>query len=235
MTEPFPSEPIDWEEEEDRIAPRYLEAGDPTGWFEELYAAGASGRTTMPFDRYQPHPLLAQWAQTRRLDGSCRRAIVVGCGLGADAEYIARLGFDTTAFDISETAIEIARQRHPDSPVAYLAADLLNTPHEWIRAFDLVIEIITVQALPDPPRQQAIANISRLVADQGTLLVIAAIHDENRSEPPPPWPLRRDEVEAFATDALSLVTLETAAMPGTLDSKRWRAQFHRNEPPPKYC
>ncbi len=39
-----PGELIGWEEEEERLAFQALAAGDATGWFEELYAAGASGR-----------------------------------------------------------------------------------------------------------------------------------------------------------------------------------------------
>jgi hypothetical protein len=64
--------------------------------------------------------------------------VVVGCGLGADAEFVARHGFATTAFDISATAVRTAQQRYPTSPVDYRTADL----------FDLVVEIINVQALP---------------------------------------------------------------------------------------
>ena len=228
MSEPSaPDGPIDWEEEEDRVASKYLAAGDPTGWFEELYAAGKSGRITMPFDRKQPHPLLVEWAEQHRLKGAGKNAIVVGCGLGADAEYIASRAFQTTAFDISESAIQLARERHPQSRVDYLAADLLDPPRAWQRAFDLVVEIITVQALPDPPRRQAITNISRLVGEAGKLLVIAAIHnDSHPCEPSPPWPLGRDEVEAFASDGLTLTNLEAAAMPDSQD-KRWRAELQR--------
>ena len=42
---------IDCDEEEARLASQSLAAGDPTGWFEQLYAAGESGHSTMPFDR----------------------------------------------------------------------------------------------------------------------------------------------------------------------------------------
>ena len=55
----------------------------------------------------------------------------------------------------------------------YLVADLLNPPADWLHAFDLVVEIISVQALPDPSRRQAIINVGRLVAPAGTLLVVA--------------------------------------------------------------
>jgi hypothetical protein len=61
-----------------------------------LYAAGAAGRVTMPWSRTDPHPLLVQWAHRARLTGAGRTAVVVGCALGADAEFVAGLGFTPT-------------------------------------------------------------------------------------------------------------------------------------------
>jgi hypothetical protein len=150
MTKPPAHVPIDWEEEEERVAAQSLAAGDPTGWFEQLYAAGESGRVTMPWNRAEPHPLLVEWSENRQLTGGGQRALAVGCGLGADAESITSRGFDTVGFDISDTAIRIARQRHPGTSVRYVAADLLDPPPQWRCGFDLVVEIITVQALPRP-------------------------------------------------------------------------------------
>ena len=150
-----------WDEQGDRLAARSIAAGDPTGWFDRLYAAGVAGEVPMPWDREVPHPLLVQWAQARGLSGAGRRTIVVGCGLGADAEYVAGLGYDTVAFDVAETAVRVARQRHPGTTVRYVTADLLDLPAARVRAFDLVVEVITVQALPDPPRRTAIINVGR--------------------------------------------------------------------------
>jgi SAM-dependent methyltransferase len=216
------------EEEEARLASASLAAGDPTSWFDHLYAAGARGQVPVPWSRREPHPLLAEWAGARDLSGAGKRAVVVGCALGADAEYVAALGFDTTGFDISGTAIRLARQRFPGSAVRYVVADLLDYPQAWLRAYDLVIEIITVQALPDPPRRQAITNVSRLVAPGGTLLAIAAVHDDTAPAATlPPWPLRRDEVEAFGADGLIPARIEITATPGQPDDHRWLAEFRR--------
>jgi hypothetical protein len=77
--------------------------------------------------------------------------------------------------------------------VRYVVADLLNYPQAWLRAYDLVIEIITLQALPDPHRRRAIANVSRLVGPGGTLLAIAAVHhDDTPDTPLPPTAASRD-------------------------------------------
>ena len=87
--------------------------------------------------------------------------------------------------------------------------------------------LITVQALPDPPRRQAIANVSSLVAHRGTLFVVAAVDGETEVAAPPPWPLRRDEIEAFATDGVVAVSVELAPMPGDEGVRRWRAELTR--------
>ncbi len=172
------------EDEEARLASASLATGDPTGWFDRLYAAGAAGRVPLPWSRREPHPLLTEWAQRHDLADQGKRAIVPGCGLGADAEYLAGLGFATTAFDISPTAIRLARHRHPGTSVEYVTADLLHLPRPWLRAFDLVAEIITVQALPRAVRQQATTSVARLTAPGGTLLVIAAVHDSTANRSP---------------------------------------------------
>src|SRR4051794_34606936 len=157
-------------------APRAADAlagGDATGWFEPLYAAADAADGAPPWNSAAPRALLAQWTARRGVRGEGRRAVVVGCGLGADAEHVAGLGFATVAFDLSATAIRRARELHPGSPVDYVVADLLALPDRWRGAFDLVVECWTVQALPDPPRGAAIAAIAGLVAPGGTLIVVA--------------------------------------------------------------
>lgn len=204
-----------------RLAAESLAERDPTGWFERLYAAAEQGEAEVPWDRGGPHPLLAEWAQERQLDGAGKRALVVGSGLGNDAELVARLGFDTVAFDISPTAVRAARRRFPDSPVDYVVADLLDPPAAWRAAFDLVVESITVQSLPDPPRAEAIANVAQTVGPSGTLLVIAAARDADDHVDGPPWPLTRPELDAFATGGLRPVRIEQVE--GA--ARRWRAEF----------
>jgi pimeloyl-ACP methyl ester carboxylesterase/SAM-dependent methyltransferase len=221
-----------WDDQAGRVAARSLTAGNPTGWFNEIYSAAAAGEVAMPWDRTQPYPLLVEWAENR--SGAGRRGVVVGCGLGADAEFLAGKGFRMVAFDIAETAVRVARERHPESTVDYRVADLLDPPDEFIDGFDLVVEIFTVQALPDPPRPQAIANVGRLVAPGGTLLVIefttvrsepaSGANSTDQPEAGPPWPLSRAEIDSFAGAGLAAVNVEQIPQP---TGYRWRAEFRR--------
>ena len=156
--------------------------------------------------------------------------MVVGCGLGADAEHVAALGFATTAFDLSPTAIRLARERHAGSPVDYVVADLLALPGAWRRAFDLVVECWTVQALPDPPRGAAIAAISDLVAPGGTLIVVAHARTGDGPDDPaagPPWPQPRATIDAFATGGVDLVDTRLVCDPERGGAPGWRAEYRR--------
>ena len=212
----------DWDERADELSAEAIGSGEPTAWFDRLYAEGAAGDVSLPWDRTEPQVLLREWVEREGIDGTGKRAIVVGCGLGADAAYLAGLGFATTGFDISETAVALATERTAGTGVDLQAADLLDLPVAWLGAFDLVVEIFTVQALPDPPRAEAIEAVAGLVAPGGTLLAIAFRYDG--SEPAdvgPPFPLTRETMEALATDGLELTRLEELPEP------RWRAEYRR--------
>ncbi len=113
------------------------------------------------------------------LAGHGRRALIVGCGLGDDAEELAARDFQVTAFDVSVAAIDWCRRRFPNSEVDYEAADLLDPPQAWHGAFDLVVEIYTLQVLPPELRAKAMANLASFVARGGTLLVVARGREED--------------------------------------------------------
>ncbi|MEU7144826.1 class I SAM-dependent methyltransferase [Nocardia sp. NPDC046473] len=210
-----------------RLATDSLTQGDPTGWFERLYVAAADGTAVVPWDADEPNALLVDWLERHERANDGMRAIMVGCGLGRDAEHLGKLGFETTAFDVAETAIRTARERFPHSPVNYVVADLLEPPAEWTGAFDVVVESITVQSLPVSLRAVATANVARMVAPGGELVVIANIREEGAEVDGPPWPLTRSEIDAFAIDDLQPIRVEQVSPAGRPGFTRWRAVFQR--------
>lgn len=214
-----------------RLARESLAGNDPTGWFERLYSAAEDGQAVVPWDRGTANSLLADWTATACPDGTGKRALVVGAGTGWDAELISDRGYDTTAFDISPTAIETARRNHPDSRAHYVTADLLAPPSEWHRAFDLVVEIYTVQALPIPVQPVAITQVTELVAPGGTLLVIAAARPDDQPDADiegPPWPLTRAAIDSFTAPDLHLIQLSESPSPADPTVLRWRAEYLRD-------
>ena len=212
----------DWDLRADELAGEAIGRGEPTAWFDRLYAEGRSGEISMPWDRDEPNPQLAQWAESVGLDGAGSSAVVVGCGMGADAEFLAARGFDTTGFDIAPAAIAEVRRRRPDSPVDYRVEDLLALSPDLVGRFDLVAEIFTLQALPDPPRPEAARAVVGLVRPGGRLVAVAFRADgPDSSDQGPPFALGRDFMESLGAGALGLQRLDEA------DGPRWLAEYHR--------
>jgi SAM-dependent methyltransferase len=208
------------------LSAEFIAAGDPTGWFEKLYVEGESGASVVPWVQGCPNPSLIEWGS--RLDGAGRRALVVGCGTGEDAEYLQGLGFQATGFDLAPTAIARAKHQHAGSGVEYHVANLLELPDAWTRAFDLVFEAYTVQPLFGKVRARALRALAKPVAPGGTLLVVAfATAEENPVRDPAmmPWPLTRDEINQ-AGASLHLVKIEYDD-PEPPSLPHWRAEFRR--------
>lgn len=173
---------------------------DPDGMVFDGYYASVRGRApeAIPWAHGAPHPMFAPWlAQAKPPKKTANQALIVGSGLGDDAEAVAALGWHVTAFDISEHAITWARERFPDSLVDYQVANLFDLSPGWRQRFDLVIEIYTVQALPVTRRQRTIAAISDLVGANGELVIVALTRSVQVPLRGRPWQLTDAELESF--------------------------------------
>ena len=135
------------------------EAGMPLAWFEELYSTADRDGDWIPWSDGRPNPLVVEWIVGQQDFG---RALVVGCGLGEDAAFLDQRGWDVTAFDLSPTAIEWAKEMFSESKVNWLSADLLDLPEEWNSSFDLVLEVHILQAIPESVRMQASPKLAPL-------------------------------------------------------------------------
>jgi SAM-dependent methyltransferase len=212
-----------------QLARESLAKGDATGWFDALYNAASGDPSVVPWADMRPNPNLGAWLDAHpSAAATSPRALVVGCGLGDDAEEFASRGWRVTAFDIAPRAIDWCRQRFPSTVVQYCVADVLALPKSWSRAFDLVVEIYTLQVLPPELRIAAIGQLAECVAPGGGLLVIARARDTADGRGTMPWPLLREELDLFNQHGL-----EAAAFEDFLDTseeppvRRFRAVYRR--------
>ncbi len=178
------------------LARSYLERGDPNGWFEEFYDGAGGDIEKVYWADLAPNPRLTGWLEEHPVPGG-QRAVVVGCGLGDDAEFLAGRGYRVTAFDISESAIAMCRARYPHTEVAYQVADLFEPPRDWVRGFDLVYECNTIQILVGDLRIAAVDAIAGLVATGGVLLVSCRSREPGECVDGFPVPLDRGEIDGF--------------------------------------
>jgi SAM-dependent methyltransferase len=209
------------------LAKSFLERGDSKGWFEALYAEAGGDAERVPWADLVPNPHLVSWLNGNDARGEGRRALVIGCGLGDDAELLAARGFDVTAFDISDEAIKWSRRRYPDSIVNYVAADLFELPSDWREDFHLVVEINTLQVLPPQLRPAAIFSMVNCVTPGGTLFVIVRGREPNDDPGSMPWPLTVGDLEPFVQSGLKLISFEDFFDQEDPPVRRFRIQYRK--------
>lgn len=217
-----------WAAAADRWGVEAVSAGEPTAWFDRLWSAAERDEIDTPWARDQPYPLLPELLTAAGIDPP-GPAVVVGAGLGADAEHLAGLGYDTTAFDLSPAAVRLASARHPASTVHYRVADLLDLPDDLVGRFALVVEIFTVQAMPPTLREPATAGIRSLLAVGGQACVVQFVRpDDEPVTEGPPWMLDRAEMQRFAAPGVELVDLAARESPrGSGARPLWTGRLHR--------
>lgn len=210
------------------LAQAAIARGEPLAWFEELYSqVESSGLSVVPWADLEPNPNLLAWLDREQVDGAGESALVVGCGLGDDAEELSRRGFQVTAFDVSGSAIAIATKRFPSSAVEYAAADLFQPPGEWIGRYDLVYEAYTLQVLPCGLRRKAPGQLARFVAPSGKLLLIARARDDAEDRGELPWPLTLSELDAVTGFGLERIAIEDYFDDEVPPVRRFRAVYRR--------
>ncbi|MFZ0883521.1 MAG: class I SAM-dependent methyltransferase [Candidatus Acidiferrales bacterium] len=209
------------------LVAEFYRKGDPVGWFEALYREAEAGSAEVPWADLRPNSNLLDFWRLHPQETRGKQALVIGSGLGDDAEQLAACGYRTTAFDVAPTAIRAARKRFPTSSVDYAVVDLLAPPKSWHRKFDFVLEIYTLQALPAALRPGAMRAIAEFLHPGGLLLVIARGRDAADDEGQMPWPLTRGELGEFVSVGLQEVSFEDYFDPEEPEVRRFRVVFTR--------
>ncbi|MBN1347039.1 MAG: class I SAM-dependent methyltransferase [Phycisphaerae bacterium] len=216
------------------LAKEYIDRGRWKDFAEALYIQANGNPEIIPWADMVPNPHLVAWAEARGLredlEGSGAvplRALVIGCGLGDDAEYLAGHGFDVVAFDIAPTAIDWARERFPNSKVRYQVADLLDFPNDWRHAYDFVFEAYTLQSIPRDELPAAVTALADTVSPGGRLLIVCRGRDANQSAAEIPWPVCREDLAPLLDSGLAETSFEDYMDHETPPVRRFRAEYRR--------
>ena len=163
------------------------DVSSPAFW-EGLYARGADG-----WELGRPAPPLVDFiASTPPPRG---RVAVPGCGRGHDARFLARHGYEVTAFDFSPAIVEVARKLAADEGVGITIEqrDIFGAGADYAHAFDGVWEYTCYCAIDPRRRDEYVAALATIVKPGGWLL--ACFFPLRTVSAGPPFPVARAEIK----------------------------------------
>jgi SAM-dependent methyltransferase len=108
----------------------------------------------------------------------------LGCGAGAIALWMARLGFRSAGVDVSPAAIQWARDTAAADclPVRFELADLIAMPFDDGQ-FDLIIDADCFHMITGPGRAACFREVRRVLKPGGLLLAGGNVRDEAVTDP----------------------------------------------------
>ena len=172
---------------------------DPTNW-EQAYVNG-----TTPWEKGAPAPPLLEYLASHTVPD---RILVPGCGFGHDVRALAATGSSQViGLDISESALNSARNFKPTSTENYLLGDLFDLPAEIPGSFDMVFEHTCLSALPPALRTSYVDAFHRALKPDGQVLAIFFLTpwDEGETPKPPPYGVTKEELDAMFSDQFDLI------------------------------
>lgn len=157
-----------------------------------------------PWETGQPSAELARVIAEEAIQ-PCR-VIELGCGSGINAVWLAQQGFDVTAVDFNQLAIEMARQRAAAAGVAvhFVLADLLDW-QESVAPFPFFFDRGCYHAVRMIDLQGYMRTLTRVTASGSRGLLLTG----NAKEPHDPGPpvVSAEELYAELAPAFKIVRL----------------------------
>jgi SAM-dependent methyltransferase len=114
------------------------------------------------------------------------RAVVLGCGTGTNAIYLAKAGFDVTAIDIAPTALQLAEEKakKAEVKVRWLLADVLAPPED-LATFDFIFDRGCYHGVRRSNAKGYVKTLKQLSRLGTRILIIAGNANEERHYGPP--------------------------------------------------
>ena len=190
---------------------------EASAWFDGLYQENRESQEKIPWAKQAVNPLLQSYLdEVLEHKGS---ALVIGCGLGDDARALELAGYEVTAIDVSQTALELAKERFPNSKIVFKEQDIF----EYEEQFDFVFEAFTIQSLPVEFREKMVEAVANRVSENGKLLLVA--HQREHDFDAPPWPLTLEEVKSFEKHGLEELSREIHREASAIAGTRFRVLY----------
>lgn len=127
-----------------------------------------------PWDVKKPDSHLAEIVKNLPIK-PCK-VLELGCGTGTNTIWLAQQGFDVTAMDLSETALEQARKKEGADRCTFILADFFEAPLPG--NFGFVFDLGCLHGFSDPEHRDMLAKrIAQCLVEGGYWLNISSSLD----------------------------------------------------------
>jgi len=140
------------------------------------------------------------------------RAVVMGCGTGTNAVYLAKQGFDVTAIDVAPTSLILARKQAEKASVKvrWILASVLAVPD--LGKFGFLFDRGCYHGVRRASASGYVNNASGLLKSGGKALILAGNANEKRHYGPPrvkEEEIRKEFAETFKFQWLKETKFDT--------------------------
>lgn len=150
------------------------------------------------------------------------RTIVLGCGRGHDALWLAASGFEVVGIDFAPSAIAAARQRAAmvRLEAEFLQQDLFALDAGLIGQFDYVVEHTCFCAIAPERRPEYVAIARSLLREDGEFLGVFFTHDRPGG---PPFGSGPEELRSLFEPHFEILELTATdeSVPARAGSEHW--------------
>ena len=153
----------------------------------------AKSITDVPWETGKPQEELSNLIRNGKLK-PCK-ALDMGCGFGTHAIFLAQKGFDVKAFDISEKAIETAKQRarEVNAKVKFFVGDATKT--DFKENFGFIFDRGLFHILDKKDRENYIKTIHKILEPYGKFYL--EVFSERNPPGPGPFRFTKKEIEDY--------------------------------------
>jgi SAM-dependent methyltransferase len=142
------------------------DVNSPSFW-EQSYRSGRTG-----WDLGMPTPVFQRLAESAMFKPG--KMLVICAGRGHDARLFARLGFEVTAVDFAEEAVqEMQALDDPHASMEIIQADLFDLPAFMEEEFDYILEYTCFCAIDPQRRVDYINSVTSLLKPGGVYIALA--------------------------------------------------------------
>lgn len=142
------------------------------------------------------------------------RALDAGCGTGTDAIFLAKNGFEVSAIDISEKAIEIAKNKAEKEGVSvdFVVGDVLNMPFKD-ETFEFVNDNGCFHLLDKSKWNSFVKEVHRVMKPQGKILM-KCFSDKEPENPKILYRLSKVDIKHYFSNFFDIVYIRPVIIEG---------------------